>query len=146
MCHWSQIIFTWTCALLECANPKYMQVIPTFYVSLAVAVFIDLLLDESCLRATLIHSPVTGRRLLEETRLGVSDFQGWLCSSPGARHNQPSSALCQNTLWLTSAQRFVLQRQRAVAEVIIHSLCCWWAWDPSGKAISEEIFELLYEG
>lgn len=64
------------CALLECANPKYMQVIPTFYVSLAVAVFIDLLLDESCLRATHIHSPVTGRRLLEETRLGVSDFQG----------------------------------------------------------------------
>lgn len=65
------------CAVLECANPKYTQVIPTFYVSLAVAtVFIDLLLDESCLRATRIHSPVTGRRLLEETRLSMSDFQG----------------------------------------------------------------------
>lgn len=122
MCHHSQVIFTWPCALLGRANHKYMQVVPTLYVSLAVAAgFIDLPLDGSCLRASCTYRPVTGRRLLKETRAGVPHFQGSPCCCHGARHNQPFSSVCQNTLWESSAQRFIVQQQRTVEEVIILS-------------------------
>lgn len=113
-------------------------------VSLAVvAGFIDLPLDESCLRASHIWSPVTGRRLLEETKLSVPDFQSWPCYSLGARHDQTSlSTLSKYTLGDLNTKVHTAMKNCSRSA---YSFCCSWAWGHSGRAISEEISELLYE-
>lgn len=83
------------------------QVVPIFYVSLAMAAgFIALPLDASCLGASCLCSPVPGRRLLEEVKSREPNFQ--------ADH---AAALAQGTTTLPlhsakihfSAQRFTLQ-------------------------------------
>lgn len=65
MCHLSRAVFPTMCK---------SQVVPLVSVPLA-AGFIALPLDESCLGPSCLHSPVPGRRLLEEDRLRELNFQ-----------------------------------------------------------------------